>query len=120
VTGAGRYGCDAAFEAGEALLQHIGRRVHDARVDVAQFLQGEEVGGVFGVAELVARRLVDRHGAAARCRVGRLAGVKLAGVEAKLSFTGHGSLFLFTCLLKIKTSRLVNERFRPICACPDF
>ena len=51
---------DAALERGEALLQHVVRRVHDAGVDVAQFLEREQVGGVLGV-ELVGRGLVDRH-----------------------------------------------------------
>jgi hypothetical protein len=71
VAAAGRQRADAAFEAGETLFEHVGRRVHDARVDVAEFLQRKEVGGVLRVAELVAGRLVDRHGAAAGGGVGR-------------------------------------------------
>ena len=80
---AGRQRADAAFQVGQALLEHVGGRVHDAGVDVAQLLQGEQVGRVFGVAELVAGGLVDRHGAAAGGRVGLLAGVQLAGGEAE-------------------------------------
>ena len=32
---------DAAFERGHPLFEHGGGRVHDARVDVAELLQGE-------------------------------------------------------------------------------
>jgi hypothetical protein len=37
---------DAALQRRHALLQHVAGRVHDAGVDVAQFLQREEVGGM--------------------------------------------------------------------------
>ena len=42
---------DSAFESGHALLEHVARGVHDARVDVAWGAQGEEVGGVLAVVE---------------------------------------------------------------------
>ena len=58
---------DAALEGGDPRLQHVVRRVHDAAVDVAELGQAEQVGGMLGVAELVAGGLVDRH----RHRVGR-------------------------------------------------
>ena len=47
-----------------------------------EFLQGEQVGGVLGVVEDVGGGLVDRHGARAGGRVGRLAGVQGEGLEA--------------------------------------
>ncbi len=53
---------DSALERGDALLEHVGRGIHDPRVDVAEFLQAEESGGVVGVVEDVARRGVDGHG----------------------------------------------------------
>ena len=37
------------------------RRVHDARIDVADLGEREQVRGMFGVAELVRSRLIDRH-----------------------------------------------------------
>ena len=37
---------DAALELGDALLEDVGRRVHDPRVDVAELAQAEQVGGV--------------------------------------------------------------------------
>jgi hypothetical protein len=52
----------AAFERGDPLLEDICRRVHDARVDVAELLQGEEARGVVSVVEDVGRGLVDGHG----------------------------------------------------------
>ena len=79
---------DAAFQVGDALLEHVGGGVHDAGVDVAQLLQGEQVGGVFGALELVAGGLVDRDGAAAGGGVGDLAGMQLAGGKAILTSVG--------------------------------
>ena len=52
---------DAALERGEALLEHVRGRVHDARVDVAGDLEVEQVGAVLGVVERVRRGLVDWH-----------------------------------------------------------
>ena len=67
---------DAAFERRDALLQHVVGRIHDARVDVAELLQREQVRGVLGVAELIGGGLIDRHGDRAGGRVGAPAGVK--------------------------------------------
>ena len=83
VPAARRQCADAAFEAGDALLQHVGRRIHDAGVDIAELFQGEQIGRVLRALELVAGGLIDRHRAAAGGRVGLLAGVKLAGGEAE-------------------------------------
>ena len=80
------------FQAGNALLQHVGGRVHDAGVDVAQLAQRKEVGRMFRIAELVAGGLVNGHGAAAGGRVGRLAGVQLARVKTKRAVNAHGSI----------------------------
>jgi hypothetical protein len=44
--------------------------LHDARVNLAHFLQREEIGGMFRVMELIAGRLVDRHGDRAIGRIG--------------------------------------------------
>jgi hypothetical protein len=51
----------AAFERGDPLLEDVGRGVHQARVDVAEFLQREQIRRVLRVLEHVGRRLVDRH-----------------------------------------------------------
>ena len=66
----------AAFERGHPLLEDVRRRVHQPRVDVAEFLQREEIRRVLAVAEDVRRRLVDRHRPRARRRVGLLAGME--------------------------------------------
>ena len=52
---------NAAFHRRDALLQHIGGRVHDAGVDVAGDFQVEQVGPVLGVIKGVRGGLVDRH-----------------------------------------------------------
>ena len=88
-------GCDgecgrAAFERRDALFEHRLRRVHDARVDVAEGLQPEQRGGVVGVVEDVGGRLVDRRGARAGRRIGLGAGVDGERIEPR-SVLGHFS-----------------------------
>ena len=58
----GRHGqrAGAAFDRGDALLEHVGGRVHDARVDVPELLEGKQVGRVVGVLEDERGGLVDR------------------------------------------------------------
>jgi hypothetical protein len=84
----------AALERRHALLEHIRGRVHDPRVDVAELLQGEEVGGVLGVAEDVAGGLVDGHGPCAGGGVGFLAGVEGERAEARGTGRGWGGVFV--------------------------
>ena len=36
-----------------ALFEHIGCGIHQARVDIAEFLEGKKIGGVIRVAKLV-------------------------------------------------------------------
>ena len=43
----------AAFERGDALFQHGLGRVHDVSVDVAEFLEREQVSRVLGRIELI-------------------------------------------------------------------
>ena len=71
----------AALQRIQARLERALRRVHDARVDVADLGQGEQVGGVGRVAELVARRLVDGHGTRPGGRIGISPDVDLACLE---------------------------------------
>ena len=82
---------DAILERGDPLLEHRHGRVHDARVDVPEPLQREEVRRVLGVLEDVRARLVDRHRAAAGDGIGTLAGVDGEGLEAVLPVFLHGS-----------------------------
>ncbi len=72
---------NAAFERGDALLEHVGGRVHDPGVDVAELLQGKQSRGVVGIVEHVGRGLVNRHGARLGCGVHVLAAVDGEGVE---------------------------------------
>ncbi len=61
-----RSGGDArssTLQSGDALLQNVGGRVHDAGVDVAELLQGKQPRRMRRVIENVAGRLIDRYGA---------------------------------------------------------
>ena len=81
---------DPALEGCDALLEHRRRRVRDARVDVADALEVEEACGVVHVLEDIRGRLVDRHGARTRGRIGTLAGMKRQGVELEVLGIDHG------------------------------
>ena len=82
-------GTGAPLECREALLHDVRRRVHDARVDVAELGQREEVRGVVGVVEYVGRGLVDGRRARLRGGVGLRARVDLLGLEAPVLGCGH-------------------------------
>ena len=79
-----RQSSDATFQGRHTLFEHVLRRVHDARVDIAEFRQAEEIRGVLGVTEHVTRRLIDGNRASARSGVGHRAGVHLARLESIL------------------------------------
>jgi len=79
-----RQRADAAFQRGQALLQHVGGGVHDARVDVARNLQVEQVGAVLGVIEGIRHGLVDRHRHRAGGRVGTVTAVHGQGFQLPL------------------------------------
>ncbi len=89
VAGGDREPGGAAFERGDALLQHGVGRIADARIDVAEGLQAEQRGGVVDVLEHERRRLIDRRRARAGCRIGLRAGVD--GERRKAwDAVGHG------------------------------
>ncbi len=76
----------AAFKRCDALFEHVGGGIHDARVDVARHLQVEQVGAVLGVIEGVGGGLVDRHRHRPGGRVRAVASVDGEG------FPFHGAL----------------------------
>ena len=74
----------AALERGDTVLKDTLGGVGQTAVDVAGIGKAKAVGGVLGVAEHVARGLIDRHGASIGCGIGALlANVQLQGVETK-------------------------------------
>ena len=97
LTAAGGERADPALERGHALLEGGGGRVHDARVDVAEALQREQVGRVLRVFEHVARGLVDRHRPRPRHRVRSLPGMQRPRVETEGVFGRHSRV---VCLVR--------------------
>ena len=74
----------AALERGDTVLKDTLGGVGQTTVDVTGIGKAKAVGGVLGVAEHVARGLIDRHGAGIGCGVGALlANVQLQGIETK-------------------------------------
>ena len=71
-----------ALERGDALLKDIRRRIHDARVEVAEFLQRKKIRGMFRIPENITRRLVNRYAARTGGGVWRLASVEGFGSES--------------------------------------
>ncbi len=83
---------DTALQTCDALLEGARSRVGNARIDVAELVQGEQVRSVVGVLEDVGSGLIDRHGTRAGRRIWHLAGVQHQRVESKVEFLGHESL----------------------------
>ncbi len=54
----------SAFQGRQPLLQHIRRRIHQPCVDIAEFLQSEEIGGVIRILKYKAGCLINRYGSA--------------------------------------------------------
>mmetsp|Transcript_7243 Transcript_7243/g.18419 ORF Transcript_7243/g.18419 Transcript_7243/m.18419 type:complete len:464 (-) Transcript_7243:43-1434(-) len=81
----------AALQLGHAALQHVRGRVHQARVDVAKLLEGEQVGGVLGVLELEGSRAVQRDGAG-RALAEAVDALIADGVPARVQAQGVESL----------------------------
>ena len=69
VAGGDRQARGAAFERGDALLQHGVGRIADAGIDVAEGLQAEQRRGVVDILEHERGGLIDRRGARAGGRV---------------------------------------------------
>ncbi len=65
----------AAFECGHALLEHVGRGIVDAGVDVAELLERKEFARVFGRVEEIRGGLINRNGARVRRRVAAMPAV---------------------------------------------
>ena len=76
--------CHATLERGDTVLEDALGGVGQTAVDVTGVGKTKAVGGVLGVAEHIARGLVDRHGTGVGCRIGALlANVQLQGIETK-------------------------------------
>ena len=75
MSGGDRQSRGAAFERGDALLQHGIGGIADAGIDVAEGLQPEQRGGVIDILEYERSGLIDRRGAGAGRRLGLRAGM---------------------------------------------
>src|SRR5204863_5849873 len=71
---------DAAFERGEAALEHGGRRIADARVAIALDLEVEQRRAMVGAVEGIGDGLIDRHGDRLGRRVDLVAAVNGDGL----------------------------------------
>ncbi len=93
-------GAQAVLQGGQPNLGHPLGGVHDPGVDHARLGQGEQVGGVVRVAELVGRGLVDGHGPGPGGDVGLLPGVDLSCLETPTLSSHLGSRpFLISALV---------------------
>lgn len=75
---------DAVLEDRHALFEHVDGRVHQARVDVAELGEREELRRLLGRLELVRRGAVDRDRARRRRRVGRPTAMDADGLWLEL------------------------------------
>ena len=66
---------DAAFQRGDAALEHVGGRIADAAIAEALGFEIEQGGAVIGAVELVGHGLIDRHRDGLGGRIGLVAAV---------------------------------------------
>ena len=86
----------AAVQRRQALFEDVGRGIHQAGVDVAEFAQAEEVRCVLRAMEHVARCRIDRHSARRSGGVWHLPGVQRQGTESMgWCFVRHCRFLLF-------------------------
>ena len=69
------------LEHGDAFLEYVRGRVHQAGIDVPEFPEREEIRRMFSVVELECSRAIDRHGAGSGGRVRLRTPVKTNGIE---------------------------------------
>ena len=109
----------AALERGHLLLQRIAGRVHDARIDVAEVLEREQVRRVLGAAELVGRGLEDRHRHGARGDIAARAGMQHHGLGIvalhghRLSPSWLGLLMNCCDLIRLLAARWTTSSSQP-------
>ena len=103
---------DAAFERGDALLEHRLGRVHDAGVDVAELLEREQVGRVLGRIELIGGGLIDRHRDRGGGRIGAIAGMQNDGFRI-LALGRH----VFSLWITAKTGSPPRREYLFQCDC---
>src|SRR5690606_33842988 len=97
----------AAFEGRDAFFEHVGGGVHQAGVDVAEFLEGEAIGRVFGAFEDVGGGSVQRHAAGEGGGVGLGAAVQEMCVEARVM-----DWLVWLARIPSASARSFNTRFQ--------
>ena len=113
---AGRNGqsARAAFQRCDALLEDVGRRVHDPRIDVAEFLKSEKIRRVICALKNVGGGLVDGHRPSSGRRIRSLPGVEGQSAEV-FAWYAHIAViycFSFGCVLVFGWGRWVGFRTR--------
>ena len=74
----------ASLERGDTILKDTLSRIGQASVNVAGISQAKAIGSVLGVAEDIARSLINGHSASIGCGIGALlANMQLKGIKAK-------------------------------------
>ena len=81
-----RQRCRAAFQRRDLAFKRGIGGVHDAGVDVPEFLERKQVRGMFGAVENITCGLVDRGDPRIGCRIGLASGVNGQGFGAEF---GH-------------------------------
>jgi len=59
MTAAGRQSGNTTFQIGDPLFEYISGRIHDPRINIAEFFEGKEIGGMLGIFKEVGGRLVQ-------------------------------------------------------------
>jgi hypothetical protein len=86
LSGGERQPAHAPIERGQALLQHVVGGIHQARIDEAEFLQREKIGGVLRILEDITGSGVDGNGPRRGSGVWFLTGMQSQRAESGLAF----------------------------------
>ena len=99
----------AAFERRNALFENVGGGIHDAGVDIPEFLEREETAGVVRILEKIGRGLVDGDGARPRGGIRGLTGMDGKSGKLELLGFGHDGLSFGYCKWGGRVSRIIGS-----------
>ena len=109
---------NSTLECGEALLEHILSRIHDAGVDIAGHLEVEQVRTVLRAVERVCNGLVERYRHGLGGRIRRIPAMDRDGVEAPM-IAWAGLRHVICLLLTVTNDTTSRDSRSPIKNCHE-
>src|SRR5690606_31058643 len=101
-----------AFKCGHAFLEHARGRVHDTGIDIARYLEIEQIGPMLRTVESVRCSLIDGNGNGLRGGIGLVTGVN----RKRFKFHGRACLSMKISLLEYTFPWLCGRYGNDSCA----